>query len=58
LLNPPAKTPAAGEGGMSRSAQYLRYLVAHMEQLRMIKIYRWAKERAVVVWRAWPAQQD
>ncbi|KAI8464831.1 MAG: hypothetical protein J3K34DRAFT_439060 [Monoraphidium minutum] len=29
-----------GEGGMSRTAQYLRYLVAHTEQLRMIKIYR------------------
>lgn len=29
-----------GEGGMSRTAQYLRYLVAQMEQLRMIKIYR------------------
>jgi hypothetical protein len=26
---------------MSRSAQYLRYLIAQTEQLRMIKIYRW-----------------
>jgi hypothetical protein len=31
---------AAGEGGMSRTAQYLRYLLAQFEQLRMIKLYR------------------
>lgn len=30
---------------MSRTAQYLRYLVAQMEQLRMIKIYRCARVR-------------
>lgn len=30
----------AGEGGMSRTAQYLRYLMAQFEQLRMIKLYR------------------
>lgn len=29
---------AAGEGGMSRSAQFLRYMIASMEQLRMIKV--------------------
>lgn len=29
-----------GEGGLSRTAQFLRYCVAQMEQLRMIKIYR------------------
>lgn len=29
-----------GEGGLSRSAQYLRFLISQMEQLRMIKIYR------------------
>jgi hypothetical protein len=27
----------AGEGGMSRSSQFLRYMIASMEQLRMIK---------------------
>eukprot|EP00877_Chromochloris_zofingiensis_P007782 jgi/Chrzof1/3257/Cz12g18040.t1 len=29
-----------GEGGLSRTSQYLRYLMAQMEQLRMIKEYR------------------
>lgn len=29
-----------GEGGMSRTAQYLRFLVSGTEQLRMIKLYR------------------
>lgn len=29
-----------GEGGMSRTAQYLRYMVNHLEQLRMIRDYR------------------
>eukprot|EP00878_Enallax_costatus_P044601 GHUV01053281.1.p1 GENE.GHUV01053281.1~~GHUV01053281.1.p1 ORF type:complete len:223 (+),score=1.40 GHUV01053281.1:152-820(+) len=35
-----AKYLRGGEGGMSRTAQYLRYCIAQMEQLRMIKIYR------------------
>eukprot|EP00882_Tetradesmus_deserticola_P025750 GHRQ01028311.1.p1 GENE.GHRQ01028311.1~~GHRQ01028311.1.p1 ORF type:complete len:355 (+),score=109.23 GHRQ01028311.1:157-1221(+) len=35
-----ARYSRGGEGGLSRSAQYLRYLMAQMEQLRMIKIYR------------------
>jgi hypothetical protein len=30
--------PPTGEGGMSRSAQLLRYMIASMEQLRMIKV--------------------
>jgi acetyl-CoA acetyltransferase len=29
---------AAGEGGLSRTSQYHRYLMAQMEQLRMIKV--------------------
>lgn len=29
-----------GEGGMSRTSQYLRYLIAQTEQLRMLKLYR------------------
>ena len=29
-----------GEGGLSRSAQYLRYIVSNMEELRMIRDYR------------------
>lgn len=31
-------TRTAGEGGMSRTAQYLRYCISQMEQLRMIKV--------------------
>jgi hypothetical protein len=30
----------SGEGGLSRTSQFLRYMVASMEQLRMIKVWR------------------
>eukprot|EP00775_Hariotina_reticulata_P012854 gene12854-12981_t len=35
-----AKYLRGGEGGMSRTNQFLRYMIASFEQLRMIKLYR------------------
>jgi hypothetical protein len=32
--------PATGEGGLSRTNQYLRYIIANVEELRMLKEYR------------------
>ncbi len=32
--------PLTGEGGTSRTAQYLRYVISNIEELRMIKQYR------------------
>jgi hypothetical protein len=33
-------TCPAGEGGLSRTNQYLRYIIANLEELRTIKEYR------------------
>ncbi|KAF8072387.1 ttc4 [Scenedesmus sp. PABB004] len=40
LLGFKAGYSKGGEGGMSRTSQYFRYLMAQTEQLRLIKIYR------------------
>lgn len=32
-----------GEGGLSRTNQYLRYIISNIEELRMIKVWRCGK---------------
>jgi hypothetical protein len=51
LLGQKAGYSKGGEGGMSRTNQYLRYIVQNMEELRMIREYRWGLRGWQPAWR-------